>query len=519
VDVAGRRADVLDIREMLRRFQAGDGDRRIARDLSASRKTVSKYRAWATAEGLTTGPLPEPGVLQARLAATFPTVPPPQIASKVAAHAARVLALRARGVECQAIYARLCEEVGFTGSYASVYRFVRRQEPREPEACVRVETPAGEVAQVDFGAAGRLRDPRTGRDRKAWMFVMTLAYSRHCYVEFVFDETVSTWLQCHRHAFEWFGGVVRRVVVDNLKAAITHATLYDPVVQRAYRECAEHYGFLISPCRPQMPEHKGKVESGVHYAARNFLAGREFADVVDANRRVRVWCRETAGQRVHGTTKEAPLLRFEAQERAVLLPLPPTPYALTTWKQAKLHRDGHVIFDGAFYSAPHRFIGAQLWIRAAETTVTIFHGYDLVGVHPRATGPGMRATVIDHLPPAKVEGLLTTPALCLRRAADIGPATATLIGRVLGERPLDRLRTASGILRLAHKYAPRRLDAACARALAFEDLGYATIKRILVQGLDLTARPPDAPTTLEPPPQFARPWTDFFGEIGGDHVQ
>jgi transposase len=511
---------VLDIREMLRRFQAGDGDRRIARDLSASRKTVSKYRDWATAEGLLTPPLPDPAVLQARLAGTFPTIPPPHIASKVAPHRDRVLALRARGVECQAIYARLCEEVGFTGSYASVYRFVRRLEPREPEACVRVEVPPAEEAQVDFGAAGRLRDPRTGRARKAWMFVMTLAYSRHCYVEFVFDQTVSTWLRCHRHAFEWFGGVVRRVVVDNLKAAITHATIYDPVVQRAYRECAEHYGFLISPCRPRTPEHKGKVESGVHYAARNFLAGRDFVDLVDANQRVRIWCRDTAGQRIHGTTKEPPLVRFTTHEREALLPLPSAPYALTTWKQAKLHRDGHVIFEGAFYSAPHRFIGRQLWIRAAETTITIFHGYDIVAIHPRAAQPGARTTLTDHLPPAKVEGLLTTPALCLRRAADIGAATATVIGRVLGDRPLDRLRTASGILRLAHKYAPRRLDAACARALAFDDLGYATIKRILVQGLDqmpLTRAARSSPETS--PPQFARPWTDFFGATGGEHAQ
>jgi transposase len=517
--VAGRRADVLDIREMVRRFQAGDGDRRIARDLGASRKTVSKYRAWAATAGLGSGPLPEPAVLQARLAEAFPTVAPPRAASKVAPHRARVEALRARGVECRAIFAQLCEEVGFTGSYASVYRFVRRLEPRVPEACVRVETPAGEEAQVDFGAAGRLRDPRTGQVRKAWVFVMTLAFSRHCYVEFVFDQTVGTWLRCHRHAFEWFGGVTRRVVIDNLKAAITHATLYDPVVQRAYRECAEHYGFLISPCRPRTPEHKGKVEAGVHYVARNFIAGRDFVDVTDANQRVRRWCRETAGQRVHGTTKEAPLVRFETLERDTLQPLPPTPYALTTWKQAKLHRDGHVIFDQAFYSAPHRFIGAQLWVRAAETAVTIFHGYEVVAIHPRAARPGDRHTLVDHLPPTKVDGLLTTPALCLRRAADIGPATATVIGRVLGDRPLDRLRTASGVLRLAHKYAPRRLEAACARALLFDDLGYATIKRILVDGLDQQAAPtltPHAPPT--PPPQFARPWTDFFGAAGGDHV-
>lgn len=109
---------------------------------------------------------------------------------------------------------------------------------------MRCETPAGEEAQVDFGAAGCLRDLETGRERRAWVFVMTLSFSRHCYIEFVFDQTVSTWRRGHRHAFEWFGGVVRRVVVDNFKAASTHGTLYGLVVQPAYRECAEHYGFL-----------------------------------------------------------------------------------------------------------------------------------------------------------------------------------------------------------------------------------------------------------------------------------
>ena len=405
---------MLDIREMIRRFRAGDADRRIARDLGASRKTVGKYREWAAAQDLLRGPLPDPATLQGRLATTLPMAVPPVTPSKVAVHHDRVVELRQRGVECRAIYARLCEERGFGGSYASVYRYVRRLEPRTPDACVRVETPPAEEAQVDFGYAGRLRDPRTGEPRKTWAFVMTLSFSRHCYVEFVFDQTVDTWLRCHRHAFEWFTGIVRRVVIDNLKAAITHALVYDPIVQRAYRECAEHYGFLISPCRPRTPEHKGKVEQGgVHYVLRNFVAGREFADLSDANQRVRTWCRETAGQRIHGTTKEQPWVRFTTVEQMLLLPLPPTPYAVARWKQAKLHRDCHVIFDGAFYSAPHRLIGQTLWVRAAETSVTVFQGYEIVAVHPRAAQPGQRFTVTDHLPPTKVEGLLTTPALCL----------------------------------------------------------------------------------------------------------
>ena len=508
---------MLEIREVIRRLQLGEPDRRIARDLQVSRKTVSKYRTWAHGQALLTGALPDPEALQALLSTTMPVAIPPTMPSKVTPHRDQVIALRERGVECRAIFDILREQHAFTGGYGSVYRFVRRLEPRTPDACVRVETGPAEEAQVDFGYAGLLRDPQSETLRKAWAFVMTLSFSRHSYVELVFDQEVATWLRCHRRAFEWFGGVVRRVVLDNLKAAIVKAALYDPVVQRAYRECAEHYGFLISPCRPRTPEHKGKVEQGgVHYVKRNFLAGRAFRDVVEANERALVWCVETAGRRIHGTTKEPPLARFDTIEHAMLLPLPASPYALATWKQAKLHPDCHVVFDQAFYSAPHRLIGQRLWVRAADMSVRIFYQHTLVATHPRATRRGQRLTNPDHLPPAKMAGLLATPASCVRRATEIGPATSEVVGRLLGERPLDRLRTVLGILKLAHKFAPRRLEAACARALQYDDLAYSTVKRILDRGLDQTLAPAAPPRPVSPAlPLFARPVTDFFPPTGG----
>jgi transposase len=495
---------------MVRRLQLGDGIRRVAREMQVSRKTVAKYREWAEREGVLSGPLPTPTDLHSRLEMTLPVVHPPRGVSKVEPFRDQVVALRRQGVECRAIHDILKETHQFEGSYPSVWRFVRALEPRTPEACVRVETPPGEEAQVDFGYAGRLYDPRHGAVRRAWAFVMTLSFSRHQYVEMVFDQEVGTWLRCHRHAFEFFGGVPRRAVIDNLKAAILRATLHDPVVQRAYRECAEHYGFLIAPCRPRTPQHKGKVEQGgVHYVKRNFLAGRAFRNLQDANERVLVWCVETAGRRLHGTTREQPLKRFEA-EREALLPLPAAPYAPATWKQAKLHPDCHVVFDKAYYSAPHRLIGKRLWVRGTDASIMIFHDHDLVATHPRASRPGQRHTNPDHLPPAKVAGLMATPAYCLRRATEIGPQTAELVGRLLGERPLDRLRTAQAILRLAHKFSPRRLDAACARALRFDETGYGAVKRILDRGLDLQPRPaPAAPASVQPL-LFVRPWTDFF---------
>jgi transposase len=505
---------VLDIREMVRRIQAGDGDRRIARELQVSRKTVTKYRAWATGVGLHEGPLPDPATLQARLAETLPVVPPPTVVSSVAGFRDPIVAWRRQGVECRAIHALLREQHGFTGSYAAVYRFVRSIEPHTPEACVRLETPPGDVGQVDFGYAGRLVDPTDGHERRAWVFVMTLAYSRHLYAELVFDQSVATWLRCHRHAFEWFGGVPTRLVIDNAKCAVVSAVFHDPVIQRAYRDCAEHYGFLIAPCRVRTPEHKGKVEQGgVHYVVRNALAGRTFRDLLDGNAHLRLWLIETAGVRIHGTTKEAPLTQFREVEQTALHPLPATPYAAATWKQVTLHRDCHVIFEQAFYSAPHRLIGETLWVRGADTTVTIFHEYAVIAVHPRATAPGQRRTIADHLPPTKLAGLQVTPVSCRAQAQQIGTATQQVVDRLLDERPVDRLRTAHAILKLTRKVAPHRLEAACARALAFDDVAYATIKRILDRGLErvpipttATVVPPPSPATL----QFARPWSDFF---------
>jgi transposase len=503
---------VLDIREILRHLQQGAGVRTTARSLRVSRKTVARYRDWAAGQGLLAGPLPDPKALQQRLAASLPVAEPPRTPSQVEPFRQRVLELRRQGVECAAIRQRLREEAGFEGSYSSVWRFVRALEPATPEAVVRVETRPGEEAQVDFGYAGRLLDPRDRQEKRAWAFVLTLSWSRHQYVEFVFDQEVGTWLRCHRHAFEWLGGVPRRIVIDNLKAAITRASVHDPVVQRAYRECAEHYGFLIAPCRPRTPQHKGKVEKGgVHYLKRNFLAGQTFRDQTQANERVLVWCDETAGRRIHGTTKERPRERFEQVERAALRPVPDDPYTVAVWKKAKLHADGHVVFEGSYYSAPHRLIGKTLWVRAADTSVWLFAEHELVASHPRARRRGQRFTRKEHLPPTKVAGLLDTPAVCLRRAQEIGPCTAELVGSLLGERPLDRLRTAQAVLRLAHKFSPRRLEAGCARALCFSETSYGAVKRILDRGLDLEPVPVrPAAAVASGSFQFVRPWTDFF---------
>ena len=502
----------MDIREILTQLQAGASDRQISRDLNLARQTVKRYRTWAEAEGLLTGELPPVEVLQARLDQALPLKLPPQNTSSVQPYGAVVQKLVDQEIEVAAICQRL-KERGFSGTYAAVYRFVRKLRPKQPRTTVRVERKPGEEGQVDFGYAGSLRDPETGQRRRAWVFVMTLAWSRHQYVEFVWDQTVETWLTCHRHAFEFFGGVPERVVPDNLKAAIVKACWDDPQVQFSYRECAQHYGFRIAPCRPRTPEHKGKVEQGgVHYVKRNFLAGREISLLPQANRDGRQWCLTTAGERVHGTTKEKPLERFTSVEQGCLKPLPEVPYDLTVWKQAKLHRDCYVVFAGAFYSAPFRLVGQKVWVCAGSRQVRLYTAqYELVATHVRAQKPGQRQTHPDHLPPEKLPGLLLDRETCLTEAQMIGPATQAVVQTLLDDPVLDRLPVVGRLLRLRNRFGEQRLEAACVRALVFADPSYKTIKRILAQGLEQAAAP--MPVVLPAATTFARRTEELVGTL------
>ncbi len=503
-----------DIREILRRARLGESDRAITKALGVSRKTVRKYREWAEQAALPAGELPPTEQLRALLQTSLPEAPPPQAPSAVEPYRELVGRWREQGLECQAIWQRLQRDHGFKGSYTAVWRFVSQLEDTTPQVTVRIEVKPGEEAQVDFGYVGLLLDPATGRRRKAWAFVMTLSWSRHMYVEFVFDQTVETWLRLHQHAFAFFGAVPRRIVLDNLKAAIVKACFEDPVVQRSYRELAEHYGFLLAPCRVRTPEHKGKVESGVHYVQRNLWASHDFADSHGANQDALVWIEQIAGQRIHGTTKQKPLVRFQETEQAAMLPLPSEPYDLAVWKQVAVGRDCYVNFERAYYSAPYRLVGQQVWVRGGLTAVRIYADHKLEAMHPRAQQPGERYTVYGHLPPEKVAGLTTTRETCAARAAAIGPSVAEVVTRLLAQKPVDRLPMVQRLLRLADKYGVLRLERACRRALQFEEYTGQTIRGILEKGLDMAVLPPLA-SALLPAPQFARSAEELLPGLGG----
>jgi transposase len=515
--------NAMDIIELIRLLRTGASDHRISKLLRYNRRTIARYRSWAQRQGLLEGELPAADRIHHLLAETLPMVLPPQQISSVAQYAEEIADYRARGMEVAAIKTRLEERHQQPISYSAVWRLVQKEDPPRPEVFVRVEVPPGSEAQVDFGYAGLTLDPATGRARKSWVFVLVLSWSRHLYAEIVFDQRVETWLLCHAHAFAAFGGVPARIVPDNLKAAIVRASFTEPVVQRAYRECAEHYGFLIDPNPPRSPHLKGKVEQGgVHYVKRNFLAGRELEPLDERNSKLRTWTEQVAGGRVHGTTKQRPLPQFRTVEQATLGVLPAVPYDLAIWKAAALHRDCYVTFEQAYYSAPYRLVGQQLWVRGGSRTVELYTAaHELVATHDRATAPGERKTNLAHLPPEKVPGLALSRATCQEQAQAIGPHTTRVVERLLTHRPEDRLRVAQRLLQLAARYGTARLERACARAEAFGEGDYVSVKRILEAGLEQQPGPEPArvvPTADDSgsPPEAG--WSYVFVRQAGEFV-
>jgi transposase len=505
-----RRLKLMEIREMIRHIREERSDRQIGKDLGVDRRTVKRYRQWAQEQGLLQGDLPDHQSLLRLLDETLPEKMPPQNSSKAEPYRARIEKLLKEKVKVTAIYDRLREQ-GYSGSYASVLRLARQIDPKPVETYTRKECEPGEEAEIDFGYVGKMRDVE-GYLRKAWAFVMVLGWSRYAYIEFVFDQKVETWLRCHRNALEFLGGVPQRLVIDNLKSGITQAIWDDPQVQMAYRECAEHYGFLILPCRPATPEHKGKVEGGVGYVQGRFMGGKGFLDLVQANREVRKWCREEAGMRIHGTTKEQPRRRFEEVEKGRLKPLPETAYDLAIWKKAKLHRDCHIVFEGSYYSAPFRLVGQSVWVCAGTRQVRLFNEkYELVATHERAARPGTRQTHRDHYPAEKLPGLERTRESCLAQAGELGPAVQQAVEQILGDPVLDRVHQAGRLLRLSEKYGTQRLEAACQRALDYGDPAYKTVKGILKQNLDQENQP--MAIQLPPTHAFSRQPDELVGAL------
>lgn len=504
-----------DILEMIYQWHQGVSFKGIRRSLGFDRNTVRKYVRLAQAAGVHRGsPFPPEGELVNRLkeAQVLALLRETPGQDQILGYREWIAGLlrEEEGKEnltAKQVWRLFREKTGLQVGYCTMKRFLRSQfQFGAPAVTVRLEVEPGIQAQVDFGTAGMMVGPETGKRHRTWAFVMTLSYSRHRFVRFVFRQDSPTWIECHIRAFEFFGAVPATVLLDNLKPGVIKPDLYDPVLNRAYGELERHYGFVADPAKVGLARHKGKVERSMPVVRQQLLAGRTFKDIEEANERALLWCREEIGMEIHGTTKRRPWEVFQKEEAPCLKPLPKEPFESPLWKECTVHPDHHIVFDGSYYSLPTRFIGQKVWARGGWNQVRIFWEEQLIKTHPRAVRPGTWRTDLSDYPPEKLAYLMPAPTHCRSKAAQIGPQTEALIREILGDHAIRNLRKAQAVLRLAEKYGSPAMEAAAQRALAFGNFQYRSLKTILEKGWLQADNPPQLSLPLSPLGQsFLRP--------------
>ena len=491
--MARRTFDVIDVTEILVHWHAGRSLNEMSDSLGVDRKTIRKYVAPAVAAGIAPGgPAKSEGEWQELVREWFPGLSDSRLRQvtwpAIGEHHEYIVEQLKAGVRMSTIHQRLRDERGLAASVASFRRYVAACVPEEARRSqVTVWNPrpseAGEQAQIDYGILGRWLDPVTGKMRTVWAFVMVLACSRHMFVRPVVKMDQRAWTECHVEAFAFFGGVPARLVPDNLKTGVDKPDLYDPKINRSYAELAEHYGCLIDPARAVKPRDKPQVERPMPYVRDSFWRGREFASLEAMQAGAVRWSAEVAGRRACLPLEgAAPAAVFDAVEREAMRPLPAEPFVLASWARAKVGPDIDAQVNRVLYSVPWRHLGKTADVRITASMVQFFIGGELVKTHPRKMR-GKQTDFADY-PPEKIAFHMRTPQWCRRQAAGIGPSCEYLIGELLTDNALYRLRAAQGVIGLAGKHDPSRLEAACAKAIAAGDPSYRTVRGILAAGAE-----------------------------------
>jgi transposase len=398
--------------------------------------------------------------------------------------------------------------------YASLHRFARKfcDFGRLSSITVRrIDGEPGEYAEVDFGRLGYLQELGNARPRLVYGFVMVLGYSRLSCVVPVFRQDLESVIRCFEEALRFFGGCTRRIVIDNLKSCVELADPLVPRFNRTFLEYAGYRGFIPDPARPYHPKDKPAVEQHVRYVRERFFKGASFVDLDDVARRALVWCRETAGRRIHGTTGCIPVDAFESEEKAVMIPLHPERFVVPRWARCTVHPDHHVRFDSALYSVPTRYIGKQVDVRVDGALVRIYFGAEVIKTHKQQQRGG-RSTDYEDYPKERAPYAMRYPDFYRRKSREIGPAVGDFADRLLaGEFPWSRLRQVQKLLRLAERYGPQRTEAACLRALSVDLIDVTRVSHILELALENESVP--GGETSQPPLQqklrFLRPAQHF----------
>jgi transposase len=483
----GKCKNMLEIRDVIHRLRRGQSNRLIEREIGVDRSIVQKVRDLSIVNHWLDSELVMP--TDDEIFKVWDSKPKTQKPHPLDLHRDNLEQWRKEGYSATVIYQLLKEKCPCNPQM--IRRYLNRKFPKIIEPIMVRPTIPGQDMDIDFGYLGVFLD-NEGIKRKAWVFSFRLRHSRRTYREVVLDQKADTFLLCHIHAFEWFGGVPKNVILDNCKAAVIQCTIDNDMIRRSYQELAEYYGFIISPCLPRTPEHKGGVEGDIKFVKGNFLPffhekQRErnintpnIQDLTDALER---WGRELADTRIIYGVGCSPLEIFKEEEK-ILQPLPKNRWELSSWSQCAVRKDWRIMYDNAYYSVPYQLIGKTVQVCATTSLVRVFYDHKEVAYHGRAKKKWEYKRKAEYAPPLEEEVLQCSREGLLSLADKVGPFTFQLVREILSHPSIDKLRPVRHLLKLAKKYSEERLEKACQRALVYKMFSYASVKNILENKLD-----------------------------------
>jgi transposase len=463
----------------------GWSQRRIARELGISRETVGRYlllrrlsKPAISTPGVEGDSKPNPaistagmeGAAESKPAISTPGVegskePKPAIStpgksagrkSQCEPLAEVIMAKVEVGLSAQRIYQDLVDQHGFSDSYQSVKRFVRKLRALQPERIHRLECQPGEEVQVDFGRGAPIEELGV-KTRRSWVLRMVLSYSRKGYSEAVMRQDTESLLRCLENGLRRFGGCPLILNLDNMKSAVLQADWFDPEINPKLADFCRHYGLHVVPCRPGKPQHKGKVENGVAYVRNNALKGRRFRSLAEENLFLEHWETNIADKRIHGTTRKQVAACFE-EERPHLQPLPASLFPCFQEGQRSVHRDSYVEVEKAFYETPPEYIGRELWVRWDSRCVRIFNErMEQVAIHTRIeAGKFSRSLGVGGLSAP----VLSSCRYWISRAAVLGEQCGGWAQAAFDNRGPESLRAIMGLCALIKRHSATALNAA-----------------------------------------------------------
>ncbi len=502
---------VVDVVDILRRVQNGYSMRGITRATGMDRNTLRKYLRLAYKKGFGKDRFCDLETIAAEVVKEVQShLPGPErsIDQTLLPHKATIESwIKNEHLTLTKIHI-LLSRMGVQVSYQGLYRFVSVHIGLASKTTVRMaDTEPGEVAEVDFGRLGFLYDPATARRRLVHGLVVTLCSSRHQYVHVTFTQDLPSLIAGIEDAWAFFGGITKKVVIDNLKAAVVKSDRYAPVFNRTFLEYSEFRGFIIDPARSGDPTGKPKVEREVPYVRKNFFAGETFRDLPHVQEEAIKWCRDTAGMRIHGTTRKMPLLVFNEEEKMALLPLAEERFDVPRWGSVKVHPDHHIRFGSSLYSVPTEYIGKEVSVRKDTRLLRIYYKGNLVKTHP-AVPKGRRSTDFNDYPTEKAPYAMRSCTYYVDKAGQIGPSARRFTELLLsGTFPWTKLRQAQKLVRLPDRYGKERVEKACERSLAFDLVDVRRVEEIIQKGL---IKEDTEEKRREPlPSRFARPAAYF----------